>query len=120
MARTVSDAATLLYAMAGVDADDAATRAGAGKAPRDLSSLFDRGALTGARLGVVRNRLFGSNPAADRIADAAIAEMKKAGAVIVDPANIPTLGRFDDSEFDVLLYEFKADLNKYLAWLGPA
>jgi amidase len=46
--------------------------------------------------------------------------MKKAGAVVVDPANIPTLGKFDDSEFDVLLYEFKADLNKYLAWLGPA
>src|SRR5581483_1201118 len=42
------------------------------------------------------------------------------GAVIVDPANIPTLGKFDDTEFDVLLYEFKADLNKYLAWLGPA
>ena len=40
--------------------------------------------------------------------------------MIVDPANIPTLGKFDDSEFDVLLYEFKADLNKYLAWLGPA
>ena len=38
--------------------------------------------------------------------------------MIVDPANIPTLGKFDDSEFDVLLYEFKADLNKYLAWLG--
>jgi amidase len=46
--------------------------------------------------------------------------MKKQGAVIVDPANIATLGRFDASEFDVLLYEFKADLNKYLTWLGPA
>jgi amidase len=46
--------------------------------------------------------------------------MKQQGAVIVDPANIPTLGSFGDSEFEVLLYEFKADLNKYLAWLGPA
>ena len=46
--------------------------------------------------------------------------MKQQGAVIVDPANIPTLGKFDDGEFEVLLYEFKADLNKYLAWLGPA
>ena len=44
----------------------------------------------------------------------------RVGAVIVDPANVPTLGKFDDSEFEVLLYEFKADLNKYLAWLGPA
>jgi amidase len=46
--------------------------------------------------------------------------MKQQGAVIVDPANIPTLGKFGDSEFEVLLYEFKADLNKYLTWLGPA
>ena len=46
--------------------------------------------------------------------------MKARGAVIVDPADIPTLGTFDDATFDVLLYEFKADLNKYLAWLGPA
>ena len=46
--------------------------------------------------------------------------MKQQGATIVDPANIPTLGKFDDSEFEVLLYEFKADLNKYLTWLGPA
>src|SRR5262249_16741102 len=82
--------------------------------------VLDAPALHGARLGVVRNRLFGYSPAADAIADAAIAEMKKQGAVIVDPANIPTLGKFDDSEFDVLLYEFKADLTKYLTWLGPA
>ena len=46
--------------------------------------------------------------------------MKKHGATIVDPANITTLGKFDDGEFDVLLYEFKADLNKYLTWLGAA
>jgi amidase len=45
--------------------------------------------------------------------------MKRLGAVIVDPADIPTSGKFDDSEFEVLLYEFKADLNTYLAGLGP-
>ena len=77
-------------------------------------------ALKGARIGVVRNRLFGYSAAADGLAEAAIAEMKRQGAVIVDPANIPTLGKFDDGEFEVLLYEFKADLNKYLTWLGPA
>ncbi len=60
------------------------------------------------------------SPAADLIADAAIADLKRQGAVVVDPANIPTLGKFDDSEFDAMLYEFKADLNKYLTWLGPA
>jgi len=71
------------------------------------------------RIGVVRNKLFGYNTAADRLAEAAVADMKKQGAVVVDPSNIPTLGKFDDSELDVLLYEFKADLAKYFAWAGP-
>ena len=130
MTRTVADAAVLLAAMAGADSGDSATVAGAdlnvrpgptrGSAPTDYSASLDVNGLRGARIGVVRNRLFGGNAAADRLADAAIADMKKQGAVIVDPAAIPTLGKFDDSEFDILLYEFKADLNKYLAWLGPA
>jgi len=81
---------------------------------------LDANGLKGARIGVVRNKLFGYSPPADAIADAAIAVMKQQGAIIVDPANIPTLGKFGDSEFQVLLYEFKADLNKYLTWLGPA
>ena len=120
MARTVADAVALLGAMAGADPADAATRPRTARGSRDYSASLDAGGLKGARVGVVRNRLFGYSAAADRIAEAAIAEMKRQGAVIVDPANIPTLGKFDDSEFDVLLYEFKADLNKYLAWLGPA
>jgi amidase len=126
MARTVADAAILLAAIAAPDPDDpvaADLRAGRartrGSAPSDGYEL-DANALRGARLGVVRNRLFGSSAGADAIVDTAIADMEARGAVIVDPANIPTLGKFDDSEFDVLLYEFKADLNKYLAWLGPA
>jgi len=137
MARTVADAVAVLGAMAGSDPNDPVTvRAGpadaAGTGPRaqavraglrarpDYSAFLNVNGLRGARIGVVRNRLFGYSAAADRIAEAAIADMKTHGAVIVDPANIPTLGKFDDSEFDVLLYEFKADLNKYLAWLGPA
>src|SRR5207249_4901174 len=87
---------------------------------RDYSAALDSAGLEGARIGVVRNKLFGYSPPADRVAEAAIAAMKQQGAVIVDPANISTLGKFGDSEFEVLLYEFKADLNKYLAWLGPA
>src|SRR5204863_2333945 len=72
----------------------------------------------GARIGVVRNRLFGYSATADALAEAAIADLKREGAVVIDPAPIPTLGKFDDSELDVLFYEFKADLNKYLASLG--
>jgi amidase len=117
MARTVADAAVLLAVLTGVDPADLPTsRARRG----DYAAALDPDGLKGARIGVVRNKLFGYSPPADRIAEAAIAVMKRQGAVIVDPANIPTLGKFGDSEFEVLLYEFKADLNTYLTWLGPA
>ncbi len=117
MTRTVADAAALLAAMAGADADDPPTRRSTAV---DYARSLDPAGLKGARIGVVRNKYFGSSPATDALAEAAIAVMKQQGATIVDPANIPTLGKFDDGEFQVLLYEFKADLNKYLAWLGAA
>ena len=120
MARTVADAAAVLGAMVGSDSTDPPTRESTRKGLRDYSTFLDRNGLKGARIGVVRNKLFGYSPAADRLAEAAIADMRTQGAVIVDPANIPTLGKFDDSELDVLLYEFKADLAKYFAWLGPS
>jgi len=120
MARTVQDAAILLGAISGTDPRDAATATAEVKGRRDYTKSLVRDGLRGARIGVVRNRLFGYSTAADALAEQAIAEMKRAGAVIVDPANIPTLGKFDESEFDVLQYEFKADLNKYLASLGPS
>jgi amidase len=120
MTRTVADAAAVLGALVGADPDDSETRPSPTRGSPDYSSALDANGLKGARIGVVRNRLFGSNVAADRVAEQAIVAMKSAGAVIVDPANIPTLGQFDDTEFEVLLYEFKADLNKYLGWLGPS
>ena len=120
MTRTVADAAALLGAMSGADPDDVATKQADSKGRRDYTSALDPNGLKGARIGVVRNKYFGSSPATDALAEAAIAVMKQQGATIVDPANIPTLGKFDDGEFQVLLYEFKADLNKYLAWLGAA
>ncbi len=103
IARTVADAALLLGAMSG----------------RDYSPSLVRDGLRGARVGVVRNRLFGSSAPADERAEAALAVLKREGAVLVDPAPIPSLGMFDDTELDVLLYEFKADLNRYLRSLGP-
>ena len=137
MARTVADAAVLLAALTGADPADPAMRrpapthgsalartstgAGADRRARpDYTRALDPNGLRGARIGVVRNKLFGYSPPADRIAEAAIAVMKQQGAVVVDPANIPTLGTFGNSEFEVLLYEFKADLNRYLTSLGPA
>jgi amidase len=118
MARTVADAAALLGAMAGADPDDEVTVPG--KSAGNYTRFLDPEGLKGARIGVVRKRLFGSNAETDRVAERAIADMKARGAIIVDPTDIPTLGTFDDAELDVLLYEFKSDLNKYLAWLGPA
>jgi amidase len=120
MARTVADAVLLLEAMAGADPDDAETKNASVRGRRDYQASLDRDGLKGARIGVVRGRLFGYSPAADRLAEAAIADMKRLGAVIVDPADIPTLGTFDDSELEVLLYEFKADLSRYLQSLGPS
>jgi amidase len=117
--RTVADAAALLGVLAGVDPRDAATARGAGRAAADYTRFLDASGLRGARVGVARN-FFGFNDRVDRVLDEAIAAMRDAGAVIVDPANVATAGRFDDSEFDVLLYEFKAGLNAYLAGLGAA
>jgi amidase len=119
MARTVADAVVLLTAMASTDPADAATVASLGKSSPDYTKFLDRKGLEGARIGVVRNRLFGYSPEADRLANAAIADLRQLGATIVDPANIPTLGKFDDSEFEVLLFEFKEDVKRFLDWFGP-
>ena len=120
MARTVTDAVLLLGAMAGSDPADDATKDAGAKGRRDYTASLDANGLKGARLGVVRKALMGYSAATDRVMEDAIADMKRQGAVIVDPADIPTLGQFDDSEQDVLEYEFKADLAKFLAWLGPS
>lgn len=119
MTRTVRDAAILLGVIAGVDARDSATSASGGHAQADYTRFLDANGLQGARIGVVRKNL-GFNDSVDVLIGNAIDVMKHQGAVIVDPATIETAGKFDDSEFDVLLYEFKADLNAYLAGLGPS
>jgi amidase len=119
MTRTVAVAALLLTVMAGVDATDSATLASRGHTRIDYTRSLDVNGLRGARIGVARKKFFGYSEAADRVVNEAIAVMKSRGAVIVDPADIPLAGTYDDSEFEVLLYEFKADLNKYLAGLRP-
>jgi amidase len=119
MARTVADAALLLGVMAGEDPRDRATAASHGKAAPDYTAFCKPGALAGARLGIPREKLFGYSEGTDRLAEAAISALRAAGAVIVDPADIPNLGKYDDAELEVLLTEFKADLNGYLDGLGP-
>jgi amidase len=119
MTRTVTDAAILLTALTGMDPRDATTKRSAGRTA-DYSKALDANALKGARIGVARKRYFGYSPAADRVIEAAIAEMKTRGATIIDPADIPTAAAFDRCEFEVMLYEFKTDLNTYLAGLHPS
>ncbi len=120
MARTVADAAVLLGVLAGVDPADPATAASRGKAPADYARFLDADGLRGARIGVARAKLFGASLEADRLAEAAIEEMRRRGAVIVDPADIPHLGEYDDAELEVLLHELKADLDPWLREWAPS
>ena len=119
MARTVRDVAILLGAMAGADAEDSATADSRDKLFPDYTKFLDPAGLKGARLGVVR-KYFGFNDAVDQLIDTLLGEMKRAGAEIVDPADIPTIGKFDDSELMVFYYELKADLAAYLARRGSS
>jgi amidase len=118
MARTVADAAILLSAMVGVDARDSVTAESSEKAQADYTQFLDPKGLQGVRLGIVR-KLFGFNDMVDEVMNNAIAAMRSAGAVIVDPVEIEAIGKIDESELEVLLTELKADLNAYLAQLGP-
>jgi len=119
MCRTLRDAAILLSALTGVDPDDAATAPSSGNSYSDYSKFCDPNGLKGARIGVAR-KYFGFSDAVDALMEQALDVMKKQGATLVDPADIETLGKFDDSESIVFMYELKADLNAYLARLGPS
>ncbi|MBX0329419.1 amidase [Oscillochloris sp. ZM17-4] len=118
--RTVADAALLLGAIAGPDYDDPATAAGAGRALDDYTPFLDADGLRGARIGVLRaGKVFGYHPGTDRVAEAAIALMAERGATIIDPVELPEGASFaDPAEFEVLLHEFKAGINAYLAGCG--
>ncbi len=119
MARTVRDAAILLGALTGVDPRDPATGASGGKSQTDYTAYLDAQGLRGARIGVAR-KYFGFNRDVDKLMEECLAEMKRRGAEMIDPADLPSHGKFGDSEFDVLAYEFKAGLNAYLTDLSPA
>ena len=114
MARTVRDAAILLGALAGSDPRDPASANATAKAQKDYTQFLVPDGLKGARLGIAR-KYFGFSDAVDALMNRVINDMKSAGAVIVDPADLETHGKFDDTELTVLMYELKNDLNAYLA-----
>jgi amidase len=114
MGRTVADAAILLGAMVGVDAQDESTKDNEAKIQTDYTKFLDKDGLKGARIGVARN-YFGFNPEVDKLMEQAIETMKKLGATIIDPTNLENIREIREPEYTVLCYEFKTDLNAYLA-----
>jgi amidase len=117
MARTVRDAAILLGAIAAADLRDAATTDARGHVEADYTKFLDADGLKGARIGVIRKQT-SFNRDVERLYGDAVATLQKLGAVLVDPADVPHLGEYDDTELEVLLYELKADLNAYLRGLA--
>lgn len=115
--RTVADAAAVLGALTGVDPRDPATADSAGHSHTDYTQFLDPDGLDGARIGVMRNGVTGYSTDTDAIYEAALAAMADAGAVLVDPADLPSMDQLltDDAEIIVLIWEFKRDLNAYLA-----
>lgn len=115
LTRTVADAALLLGAMAGRDPRDPATSEGPAK-PQGYGLALDPQGLKGARIGVVRNQ-FGNNPRLNALIEGALQTMRAEEAVLVD-VELPYTDKYGDSELEVLLFELKADLNRYLADFG--
>src|SRR3990172_4623049 len=117
--RTVEDVAVLLGCLAGVDPRDPITQSKRRRAYTDYTRFLKKDGLKGARIGVARNML-GSDARLVRILESCLDVMQQLGAVIVDPADLPNMDTFGKTELEVLYFEFKADLNKYLGALGPS
>jgi amidase len=117
MTRTVADAALLLGALAGPDPRDAATEASSGHLHADYTQFLDAKGLSGARIGVAR-QYFGFHRDVDQAMKEVLTALASLGAVLIDPVEMIPDADINDAELIVLLYEFKGDLNAYLAGLG--
>ncbi len=118
MTRTVRDAAILLGTLAGIDTEDEATQNSERKSHPDYTKFLDKNGMKGARIGVLR-KYFGFLPSVDKVINGSLEILKQNGAILIDPIEIDSLGKFDDSESTVLLYELKADMAAYLTHRGP-
>jgi amidase len=116
MARNVEDAAILLSALAGTDTADPASRKQRSARQTDYYTRLSKDGLKGARIGIARN-MAGANPSILEIFESSIEIIKECGAQVIDPSNVPNFNKFSGSEVEVLLFEFKSDLNKYLGSL---
>jgi len=118
LTRSVRDAAVMLGIMAGLDSADAASAAVGDRFQTDYARYVDPKGLSGARVGIAR-KFFADNAPLNGFLDTCIATLKAAGAVVVDPADLPMHGSTAAQEQEVMLYEFKTDLNAYLKRLPP-
>lgn len=116
MTRTVADAAVLLTAMAGVDARDATTK---DAKALDYTKFLDANGLKGARIGVVRSNFGGANDLASAVVEEALKVLTARGAILVDPVELSKTSKYEATEYEVLLYELKADMAAYLAEFAP-
>lgn len=118
MARTVADGAAVLGALVGFDPRDPATADSEGKFYTDYTQFLDKDGLRGARIGIARN-FFGHHERVDAVIEECIAVLRRCGAAVIDGTNIVTAKHLREPEWQTLKYEFKTDLNAYLANVGP-
>ncbi len=118
MARTVADAAAMLGAMTGPDPRDPATQLANGQSHSDYTQFLEADSLRGARIGVLRE-YWGRHAGIDAMLAESVAAMREAGAELIDIEELPGISATNRPGFELMLYEFKADLNLYLADLGP-
>ncbi len=113
MARTVEDAAIILGAIVGADTEDPSTIKDNVEIPSDYTKFLDINGLQEARIGVARN-FFGRNEYVDQLIEKAIKKMEELGATIIDPTDITIVNELSEPEYEVLLYDFKQDMNQFL------
>ncbi len=118
MTRTVADAAVLLSVLAGTDAKDGATKEAAARM-QDYTKFLDKDGLKGKRIGVVRSQFGGRNDLVSAVIEKSLEVLKAQGATLVDLTDLPGAGKYGATEFEVLLYEFKAGIAAYLAEYAP-
>ncbi len=124
MTRCVADAAALLGAIAGLDPADPATDDTPEPGEResavyaDYTQFLDPAALGGARIGIWRDGAADAVPAAAALLDRVVALLGEHGAEVVDPVELAKADEISKPEFAALTFEFKDDLNSYLAGLG--
>jgi len=114
MARTVADAAALLGPLTGLDSRDSRTKESQGKGHRDYTKFLDKNALSGKRIGLLKDTL-GQHERVDEVIEKAIETIEKAGAEVIKDIDVTQGREYGNTGFDVLLYEFKDGVNKYLA-----